>query len=486
VTPLERVTWALLFAAIAAALQLIQQAPFDSDTGFHLAIARMIKDAGLPHAMPMLPFSWQSDHWADKELLFHVLLVPVAGLNPTTAARIAGTFFGAVLLGVLFSVLAAERVKRPGLWVLLALASSGAFALRFALVRPHLLAVTLALAVTWAAARRRLAVLGAAALLYPLSSTSWHTALVLVLIVELAHVAAGQRPSPRPLGVAAAGLAVGVLVHPDFPRNLSLFWLQNYEILVDKAWGDATGFQLGAEFKPFDWSGIWRQLLFPVGLVAAALVYSWRRRRADAVPLAFAAAAAGFLVITLKSQRFIEYLAPFAAAAAALSIGRGPLERRAAVALPLAAFAFTALFASEQSVLRLRKRVDIFRPAVAQQLQGVIPQGAQVFTCDWDLTGEMMLALPGRKFMVALDPVFFWKRDPVRYRRWFELVRNPPADAPLIVAREFGAQYVLCGRRPQFEPFVQRLARNPAARLVVQTEALVGFVVWDPLSGLPP
>src|SRR5437879_3630147 len=95
--------WAAVFLAVAAVPQWLQPVPYDGDTAYHLAVARIMRHAGVLHAFPWTAYSWLADHYADKELLFHFLLMPVAGVEPfATAARVAGTVLGAGLLFALY------------------------------------------------------------------------------------------------------------------------------------------------------------------------------------------------------------------------------------------------------------------------------------------------------------------------------------------------------------------------------------------------
>lgn len=74
--------WAAVYVAIAAIIQFgFVSIPYDSDTAYHVAVGRLIREHGILHAFPWTPFSWLADHYADKELLFHLLFVPLAGLS---------------------------------------------------------------------------------------------------------------------------------------------------------------------------------------------------------------------------------------------------------------------------------------------------------------------------------------------------------------------------------------------------------------------
>jgi len=99
-----------------------------------------------------------------------------------------------------------------------------------------------------------------------------------------------------------------------------------------------------------------------------------------------------------------------------------------------------------------------------------IPVGAQVFTCEWGLTGNLMLALPDRRFLVALDPTLFQAKDPDLYKLWYAMTRRPPRDVAQIVRERFGARYVACFYDEQFREFNERLASEPGVRTLLVSD----------------
>ncbi|HZZ84794.1 MAG TPA: hypothetical protein VFE30_09675 [Anaeromyxobacteraceae bacterium] len=479
--------WPLLFLAVAGALQLWTPIPWDADTAYHVAVARMLRAHGVLHAFPWTPFSWLARHYADKELLFHLLLVPLSGLDWVTDAKVVGTLCGTLVLTALWGVLRAERVRFAGIWALAALASSGYFVMRFGLVRPHLLSMALALLVAWAAARRRLVPLFACCALYPLAYTAWHTALGLVALAELARVAAGQSPRWKAPLTAAAGLALGLLLHPNFPAILTFFWIQNFQILMGTAWTHLPGVELGTEYLPFAPLEALVFALLPAAAALSGAWLAWRGRRLGHVPLAFALPALAFGVLTFRTQRFVEYFVPFSFAALALSLhARGRWPRLAPALACAAGLLYTGL-AGRAPLEVMRLRLRDFEPEVEADLRARIPPGAQVFTCGWLTTGEQMLALPERRFLVALDPVLFARNDPERYRLWFQLTHQPPPNPALAIREGFGASYVLCENGlQQFWPLLQALSQDPGARLVHESQLWLAFALDEGSAAAPP
>ncbi len=466
--------WLALHAGAAAFVQFgFAHVAEDADTDYHVAVGRLIREHGILQAFPWTPFSILADHYADKELLFHLLFVPLAGLDAALAANVVGTLCGAVMLGALYLVLRRERVPFAGLWALAPLLASSGFLYRFALVRPHLLSIALALVVLWAAARQRLRVLAVASALYPWAYVAWQLPVVLALLAEAARALAGRRPGWRTAAVAATGVAAGVAFHPNALDLVRFSWTVLSDVLVRGAWAGRQGIELGDEFRPFtlaEWSKL---LLPPLGMTIAALGLSWRRRRDDAVPLAFALGAAAFCLLTLRTARFTEYFVPFAVAAFALSAGalRAPAWR---ALRPPAMVGATVLLCAVYSVPesgRLLAALAVREPRVtaeeAQALRARIPEGAQVFTCEWGLTGTLMLALPERRFMVALDPTLFAVKDPERYALWYRLPREAPPGLAATIRERFGARYVACYWEERFRPFFDRIAFEPGVNTVL-------------------
>ncbi|WP_242343204.1 hypothetical protein [Anaeromyxobacter terrae] len=461
--------WAAAYLCVAAAIQFgFVSIPFDADTAYHVAVGRLIREHGILHAFPWTPFSWLADHYADKELLFHLLFVPLAGLSWITAAKIVSTILGGVVLLAFYLVLRREEVRYAGAWALLPLALSAVFVFRFALTRPHLLSIALTVLVLWAAARGRLVALAIVSGIFPWAYVAWHLPLVLVAIVEAARLVSGERPRWKPVAVALAGIAAGVALHPNALNLVRFNWIVVYEVLFRNAWGGRPGFSLGQEFEPFTLAQWARWLAAAMAALVAALVLSWRNRREDPAPLAFAIAALAFAALTARTARFAEYFVPLSAMALALS-ARWVRWRW----YPAAVAALAIVYAGPQistTLQGLGDKQERLPAKVAAVLQARIPPGAQVFTCDWGHTGTLMLALPERRFIVALDPTLAYLKDPESYALWYGLSHDGPPGTAEAIRRSFGARYVICFWEEWNRRFNDRLAFEPGVRTVLFDE----------------
>jgi hypothetical protein len=462
--------WAAVYVAIAAIIQFgFVSIPYDADTAYHVAVGRLIREHGILRAFPWTPFSWLADHYADKELLFHLLFVPLAGLSWVTAAKIVGTVVGAVALFAFYVVIRAEGVRFAGGWALLPLVASDVFLFRFALVRPHVLSIALAVVVLWAAARGRLVLLAAASAIYPWTYVAWQLPLVLVAIAEAARLLSRERLRWQPAAVALAAMVVGVALHPNALNLVRFSWVVIKDVLFTAAWGSAGQvLDLGREFEPFTGAQWARWLVAPVAMMAAALALAWRERRSGSLPLAFALAALAFGLLTVRTARFAEYFIPFSAVALALA-SRWMTWRWFPAAVAAACIAYSAKPISE-TLHGLGEKSERIPPGLASWLQSRIPAGAQVFTCEWGHTGTLMLALPERRFVVALDPTLFYLKDPGLYRLWIRLQREGPPGTAAAIHEKFGAKYVVCFWDERVRAFSDRLAFEPGVRTLLVSE----------------
>lgn len=75
-----------------------------------------------------------------------------------------------------------------------------------------------------------------------------------------------------------------------------------------------------------------------------------------------------------------------------------------------------------------------------------------------------MLALPDRRFIVALDPTLFLVRDPELYRLWYRLPRDPQPGMAETIRQKFGARFVISFSEEHFSNFYYRLSSEPGVR----------------------
>ncbi|MEO8036586.1 MAG: hypothetical protein ABI837_19265, partial [Acidobacteriota bacterium] len=178
ITPLFFLVSFFVFAFVFLRMPLLN----DSDSYYHLAVARLYAHNGVFAAIPWARFSLLAAG-GDKELLFHLVLIPFVTLvDPAVGGRLALALLNASVATIL-AWRATKSLGLPGLLVpaLLWLAAPP-FVMRAVRLRPEWLALLLILiAVTWSFKNRPRA-LGALSLLFALSYTAFHVFVALCVM----------------------------------------------------------------------------------------------------------------------------------------------------------------------------------------------------------------------------------------------------------------------------------------------------------------
>jgi hypothetical protein len=462
--------WFFAYLIIAGFIQFfVVSAPYDADTAYHAVVGRLIREHGMLHAFPWTPFSWLAENYADKELILHLLFAPLAHMDWVVASKIVGTLLGGILLFVIYIILRAEKVRFAGIWTLLPLVTSDVFLFRFALVRPHLLSISLAMVLLWALLRGRLVPVIIFSALYPWSYVAfWQLPLILIGTVETVRFLSGARPQWKPAAAVTAGIVVGLVLHPNSTNLLKFNWIHMVDVLFRNAWQARGGIELGVEFLPFTLHQWLTWLLAAVAMVIVGLVLGWRERKNDYGLLAFALAAVTFGILSSMTARFAEYFIPFAAVTMALASRYIPWRW-----ITIAVFATALLYTGKplsETLEGLKMRQEVLPSPLASWMRQQIPVGSQIFTTEWGLTGTLMLALPERRFIVALDPTLFLIRYPDLYHIWFDLPRHPYPGMAETIRKRFGARFVISFSDERFTGFYRQLSMEPGVKPLLLTD----------------
>jgi len=134
---------------------------YDSDSYYHLAVAREYASEGIVSQLPWLRFGLLAEHFGDKELLLHLFLAPLTYLfGPQLGGRIGLALLGALIL----AIVAHFSLRAVGAWGMLVpfwlLIGSTELTWRLVRLRAELLSLAILLVALWLAGRRRYRWLG--------------------------------------------------------------------------------------------------------------------------------------------------------------------------------------------------------------------------------------------------------------------------------------------------------------------------------------
>lgn len=469
----------------------------ESDLYFHArASAELARQAAPLRAIPQASESvFATERFSDKDFLHHVLLAFVVGPADDLFEKIPRLKATYTILGALpalsaIPLLRALGVAYPGTVVALTLATSAGFLARSSGGRPHLLGIALLFLLLWALVRSSAREprgsfareptgstrgwIFALSAIAPLAHTSW---VLLPFFAGLRSLAlwVTDRPGPRrtlePFGLALAGSALGVLVHPGFPKNLEQGWLQNALFLTLGKTADADLVLGGELLAPslsllaISWFGTATTLaLFYAAVPAPAPAARERvelgssRARASGANAVFLRLSwLATLGLALRMNRFAEYFAPMTGALLAhlastgslpiLGMAKAPRARLAAgvaAGLSLALYLNSAQrWADVDSSIAAEGPFSDFRGLAAAL--GKLPDGALVFHCAFEDGALIYFMNPRLRFLYALDPSYMRARDREKFRRLESACRAPGVEQGVAdrLKAEFRTPYFL-------------------------------------------
>lgn len=465
---------------------------YDTDSYYHLAVARAYAHQGPIDALPWARLSLMHEGFGDKELLFHALLAPFAGRGDPAAAALGGRWALALLNALLAGALALFGVRALGAWGLvvpwLVYAGSADFLGRVIRLRPELLSLLLLLAAIACAGARRDRLLGLVTALYTLAYTAFHALLGLCIAWFVARGWTERRWTPSLLLYPLLGAGLGLLLHPNFPHNLLIWKVQSVDFFLRKA-----ELNVGREIGPATSD----ELLLSNLAWILGLVVLWRAARPrgegtdGGTARALHVAAAAFGVLYLVAQRFSIYFVPLATLALVFELRRRGRELTGAVALPGRGRVPLALALAVVSVLGL-SRTGVLLAGLARAGAGApvereaewaafgraVPPGARV-AAEWGSTHLYMFWAPQAAYLNVLDPVFMALPYPRAYAAARAVFEGREPDVPLALEAELGSRFLALSSFHPHGDLLRRLAGDP--RLVARYRGYT--LLYEAVSG---
>ena len=464
---------------------------FGVDAYFHITLAEKLAE----HGLRMQTFSWAAysvwnDSYFDKEWLFHVILRWVLPFGRETGPKLLVVAMNAGIVASMWWVARGLWRQRGYLWLLLTLvAALGINAERIMLVRPHVLSVIFLFVCIGAMLYRRPVVLAITMLLYAWSHTGHWQMVGLALVYDCAYALFTDDGRLRPrrewrrlplMTLVVAGVTVGAaILHPHFPVNVKGLWIQNVLVVTDYAAGGDSAVH-GArpqELRHLPLDQLWRLLGLVLAAHVAVLIHAIKTRvRQPRALLVMAVYSLMFFVMMLLIRRFYEYWVP---TSVLLIVGyclqhnllRGLASRWKA----LAAVAIVGLTVA--TALRSRETV-VASPRFQESGDWIahhLEPDEIVFTASWSQPPALFYVASQQRFLVFLDPMFMYRRDPEVYVWWdrtrFGKIKDD--EVTMMVRNYFHSRCVFVTTPNPTRPsptdrFYDQLMAAPDARLVAR------------------
>ncbi len=411
---------------------------FSPDDFYHVRIALEGWKVFTAKTFPGLILSSWNECFADKELLFHLLLGWIQNTSialgiPEMPFHVPNAFFVLLLLSAF--AYAGMRYHVRGLWYMIPVLVVGFsyFAPRLVMLRPHLLAIALMLvsAVVFSEIRtlKDLWKGGLIGFLFAWSYSNPHFVYLTAGAFALAYFLNDKRNQAfLILFSVTAGLLAGFLIHPQCPNTFINWKIQCIDVPLFML-QENPPLSLGKEMilRPYRLYGHDFFLFLPYFLLLAynvVVTVLWLRRvgkgcfrQEREMALLFIAAATALAYIFI--YRMVEYAWPFnvlyAGVLSPYAFRRTIVWRRlTCFVLPLllsllwwwTVFCMNSFYF--QPIKPCTRLASWF-----QQYGDSVPQGLVIANVNWSDFPQLYYAMPQFRYLCGLDPTFgyFYKKD---------------------------------------------------------------------------
>lgn len=490
----------------------------DPDSFYHIKIAQKINESGAVRDFPYLSGTVLKDNYIDHHFIYHLYLAPfVKFLPPLTGAKLAHIILNSLVILVFFGMLKKFRVK-GAFWYSIFLLLSAPFVFRLSLIKAQPLAMIILFTGLCLIASRRYAAISILSFIYVWSYGGWPLMLILAILYAIADSFADSLESVKQswldrlrlkLGVkktinatwiffrsftinffkkeniklilsVAIGLALGLIINPYFPKNMTFYWFQVIQIAFVN-YQKTIG--VGAEWYPYGVPDFFKNIAIPLILLIPALVFYFQYfKKYSRLIHWFFLIFLLFLAATIRSRRNIEYLVPITVAFSAIVFAAMQhiktkelikfkkilnhlfntdiLVRIIASAAIIAFVIFLSINTLAKDRKYLKHGVPFDRlEKTSEYIKQISRKGDIVFHSDWDDFPALFFYNDYNYYIVGLDPTFMYLHNKDLYFKWRDITLGKRSqNIHEIIKNEFKAEYVIANR--ENEDFIKNLKNN--------------------------
>ncbi len=408
------------------------------DAYYHISMADAGPSAIFSKSFPSMTMSVWETSFSDKEALFHLALWGIRSLQSALGLpmgypfHFAALIFDAILICVFVLSLRALGVRSTLLPALALVTISPFFANRLLMLRPHVASIILMCAAIplYAKAKGRWGLFASLAMgmVYSWTYSNPHFILFPAVCMGAARFKEEGFKAALPSVFAGLGVLLAQVIHPQFPNTVINWYIQCVDVVMHSLFPASYPISSPDELKSADvlWA-IGNILVYGVFAFNLCLFLAIRARDGlKAIPPAvqglFAASAIA-VAGSLFGIRAMEYGCPFTLMSCATLIGvLNSLPE------PLKGFQFSKRAKLEVCAVLIVAagagcimRTGGFLAAPPEGLvawaakSGALPPGTKIANLAWSDFPILNYALPGRRYLCGLDPMFAFRRYPERF-----------------------------------------------------------------------
>lgn len=437
------------------------------DAFWHVAAGRRPFGDMIARKFPLTLSVWR-DHYADKELLFHVLLKGYGGIKTLLGSPLEPPFTGAscafMLLFFLMFATAAHSlgIAPPKIFMasLLCALLIPNFTYRLLMLRPHVFSMALMMVAVALLARgphRRCVWLGIFGLgfLYAWSYSSPHLVCATAFLFGLGWFWRERWRAFLPFLSSVAGVFCGLLIHPQSPNTFLVWKVQALDALLAPIAGRVIQLPFARELLPprFMWLLMALPVLVAVYFCLMALIRVLEKQTLRTVPPNLLSLLLCTFFWTgamcVVSIRPVEYAVPMLCLTGFLLMEYIREHRLFAWrpwvpwALPAALIVLCGTYTLSNCMENLKVWCTPSPAELAGALRQHVPAGSRVVNIVWSDFPYLSFAAPEYEYSWALDPMFGYAADPEKATKLGSFGRDGRRRRPGHLAALMNADYAV-------------------------------------------
>ncbi len=480
-----------LFSLLLAYVQFGTPALAGTDGYYHMKMGYLMRQEGLKPVFSYLPLTILNEGaFYDHHMLYHLYLSLFATTDPaldggvglTQGAKLASIFLPALTFVAVWVLLRQQRVLWPSLWALGLLIVSEPFLYRMSMPRAQSVALLLLVLAMMVLLNGRFWLLLPLGFGFVWFYNAFPLLLVVTAVFTIATLLTEKRLVWQPVLFAGLGIALGLIVNPYFPENIT-FITQH---LLPKV-GEST-VKVGNEWSPYQTWTLVENSWGALGLFILAIgALGWREKRMDKATLFAFGLVIVFGYMLFKSRRFVEYFPAFVLVFAAFAIsplvqewmvwlrGKRPyLPQLLPLALLLLLLLPLKINLDEARGLVARSKPADQYAAAAIWLNQNAPE-ATIFQTDWDDFTRLFFYNSDATYTAGLDPTFMQLQDADLFDTWVDITKGRVDEPAKIIRTQFNADYVFTDLK--HDDFIEAAEADPALTEVYRDEYAIVYSV---------
>jgi hypothetical protein len=455
----------------------------DPDGFYHAKLAKWLTEGRLIESLPWMQFSSLKDSFTDHHLLYHLILAPFTVIfDPLIGVKIATVLFAVAMVLTFYWLL--KKMYIPWAWYFsLAFLLLSGLNFRISLIKANSLSILMIWLIIYALFEQKKWLALILGWLFVWLYGGWPLA-ILILGAYIASQKIYQKihthklklfwhqtlhlfkPHKKPQPILKislyllSGLALGLILSPYWPQNLYFYYQQFLQIGVVNM---GSQFIVGSEWYGTSITQIISSAphIFVAAFISFIILFFKIKKVSKLTWFSFLMTFI-FLVLTIKSRRYVEYYMPFSLLYLASAvkdinaftnwskikkIWRG-LSRQIHVYLYASIFVLLVLilpFAYDRILgvqLSGRHPMDSFQEASQWLINNTEPDSI-VFHSDWDEWPILFYQNDHNRYIIGLDPTFMENYDSELHTLYREITTgNIRYKVSKYIKEDFKASYV--------------------------------------------